>query len=718
MTTATSIETVPSYVQDAWWTPASGVTGTDARDASTGEVLARVSAEGLDLGAAVEHARTVGQTQLGQLTIHERALKLRELAAYLNDRRQELYDISARTGATKIDSMVDIDGGIGVLFTFSSKGRRELPNANVIVDGPVEVLSKDGSFIAEHIYTRIPGVAVQINAFNFPVWGMLEKFAPAFIAGVPTIVKPATPSGYLAEAAVRAIVESGILPEGALQLISGSARTLLDVLDYRDMVSFTGSAATAITLKNHPNVAHGGVRFTAETDSLNAAILGPDAVPGTLEFDAFIKSVVTEMTVKAGQKCTSIRRTIVPNELKQAVIDAIGARISERVVVGDPRAEGVTMGALASLEQLADVRAAVETMLSAGGELAYGTLDAPTVTRADGTVAAVADGAFMTPVLLSWANAEAPEVHALEAFGPVSSVIGYATHPGHDGQGLDVSEAVRLAALGAGSLVATVCTNDPATARALVTGIAAHHGRVLVLNREDARTSTGHGSPVPHLVHGGPGRAGGGEELGGIRSVKHHMQRTAIQGSPNMLTAVTGVWHTGADRVTAGSAEFGAVAGAVHPFRKSLAELRIGDAFASGLRQVTLEDITAFANSTGDTFYAHTDAAAAEKNPFFPGIVAHGYLLVSWAAGLFVEPAPGPVLANYGLESLRFITPVAAGDSIRVTLTAKKIIPRVTDEYGEVCWDAILHNQDGEIVATYDVLTLVEKEETLYAGNL
>lgn len=709
MSASSLIETVPSYIQDAWWTPANGVKGVDARDASTGEVLAQVSAEGLDLATAVEYARTVGQTELGKLTIHQRALKLRELAAYLNDRRQELYAISAQTGATKIDSLVDIDGGIGVLFTFSSKGRRELPNSNVIVEGPVEVLSKDGSFIGEHIYTRIPGVAVQINAFNFPVWGMLEKFAPAFLAGVPSIVKPATPSGYLAAAAVKAIVESGILPAGSLQLISGSARTLLDALDYRDLVSFTGSASTAITLKSHPNVVLGGVRFTSETDSLNAAILGPDAVPGTPEFDAFIKSVVTEMTVKAGQKCTSIRRTIVPQELRQAVIDAIGARISERVVVGDPRAEGVTMGALASLEQLADVRAAVQSMIAAGGELVYGTLDTPEVTRADGTVAAVVDGAFMSPVLLTWADSEAPEVHSLEAFGPVSSVIGYETHDG------DVSEAIRLAALGAGSLVATVCTNDPAIARALVTGIAAHHGRVLVLNREDARTSTGHGSPVPHLVHGGPGRAGGGEELGGIRSVKHHMQRTAIQGSPNLLTSVTGVWHAGADRVIAGDPEFGAIAGTVHPFRKSLAELRIGDAFASGLRVVTLTDISAFAAKTGDTFYAHTDAVAAEKNPFFPGIVAHGYLLVSWAAGLFVEPAPGPVLANYGLEALRFITPVAAGDSIRVTLTAKKITPRVTDEYGEVCWDAILHNQDGEIVATYDVLTLVEKENTLYA---
>ena len=437
----------------------------------------------------------------------------------------------------------------------------------------------------------------------------------------------------------------------------------------------------------------GGVRFTSETDSLNAAILGPDAVTGTPEFDAFIKSVVTEMTVKAGQKCTSIRRAIVPQELVSDVVAAVGERIKERVVLGDPRAEGVTMGALASREQLADVRAAVQTMLDAGGELAYGTLDSPQVTSADGTVGVVDEGAFMSPVLLSWADPEAEEVHSLEAFGPVSSVIGYT----------DLADAVRLAARGGGSLVATVCTNDPAVARELVTGIAAHHGRVLMLNREDARSSTGHGSPVPHLVHGGPGRAGGGEELGGIRSVMHHMQRTAIQGSPNMLTAVTGIWHTGADR------NFTLDTEGQHPFRKYLSTLHIGDAIRSGLREVTLEDITAFANSTGDTFYAHTNQEAAAANPFFPGIVAHGYLLLAWGAGLFVEPAPGPVLANYGLENLRFITPVAAGDSIRVTLTAKKITPRETDEYGEVAWDAVLTNQNDEIVATYDVLTLVEK---------
>ena len=687
----TTAELVSSFVRDQWWTPQpSAVAGhaTAVRDASTGEALFRVSAEGLDLASVVDYGRTVGQDELGKLTFHQRALRLKELAQYLNGHREELYELSFSTGATKIDNMVDIDGGIGVLFTYSSKGRRELPNATIVLDGPTEVLSKDGSFIGEHIYTRIPGVAVQINAFNFPVWGMLEKLAPAFIAGVPSIVKPATPTGYVTAAVVKLIIASGILPAGSLQLISGSARTLLDELDYRDLVSFTGSASTALLLKSHDNVVTGGIRFTSETDSLNAAILGPDAVPGTPVFDAFVKSLVAEMTVKAGQKCTSIRRVIVPRALVDDVVAATKARLDQRVVIGDPRAEGVTMGALASLEQLADVRAVVQAMVEAGGELAYGSLDAPAVTRGDGSVGIVESGAFMSPVLLTWADPDAPEVHSLEAFGPVSSVIGYD----------DLAEAVRLAARGSGSLVATVAADDAEVARELVLGIAAHHGRVLVLNREDARTSTGHGSPVPQLVHGGPGRAGGGEELGGMRSVLHHMQRTAVQGSPNMLTAVTGVWHTGADQ------QFGE-----HPFRKSLATLRVGDAVRSELRQVTLADITAFASSTGDTFYAHTNEEAAAANPFFPGIVAHGYLLLSWAAGLFVSPEPGPVLANYGLETARFVKPVAAGDSIRVTLTAKRITARETDEHGEVCWDAVLHNQDDEIVATYDVLTLVEK---------
>ncbi|WP_105033104.1 phenylacetic acid degradation bifunctional protein PaaZ [Arthrobacter ruber] len=695
MTTAperVQIDVVPSFIEDAWWTPertAADADGTVVRDASTGEELAVVSTAGIDTAVAVRFARTTGQAELGRFTFHERALKLKELAQYLNAHREPLYELSAKTGATKVDSMVDIDGGIGVLFTFGSKGRRELPNSHVIVDGPPEVLSRDGSFLGTHIHTRIPGVAVQINAFNFPVWGMLEKLAPAFLAGVPTIVKPATPTGFLTAAVVKLVVESAILPAGALQLVSGPARDILDHLDYRDLVSFTGSASTANHLKSHPSVERGGVRFTCETDSLNAAILGPDAVPGTPEFDAFVKSLVTEMTVKAGQKCTSIRRSIVPEALVDDVVRAAGERIRSRVTLGDPRAEGVTMGALASLAQLEGVQEAVRELISGGASVAFGSLDAPDVVLADNTTGKAPGGAFMEPVLLTWKDVEAGALHSVEAFGPVASVIGYD----------DLPHAVRLAALGSGSLVATVCTNDPAVAQELVLGIAAHHGRVLILNREDARTSTGHGSPVPHLVHGGPGRAGGGEELGGMRSVVHHMQRTAVQGSPNMLTSITGEWHTGADR------RFDDV----HPFRKDLATLRIGDAVRSELRQVTLEDISAFAETTGDTFYAHTDEEAAAANPFFPGIVAHGYLLLSWGAGLFVDPAPGPVLANYGLENLRFITPVAAGDSIRVTLTAKRITPRETDEYGEVAWDAVLHNQDDEIVATYDVLTLVQK---------
>lgn len=679
---------IPSYLMDEWWVPAIG-NATAILDASTGETIASANVAGIDILAAIEHARAVGQAELGTLTIHERALKLKELAQFLNAKRDELYAVSAQSGATRGDSMVDIDGGIGVLFTFSSKGRRELPNSNVIVDGAPEVLSKDGSFIGQHIFTRLPGVAVQINAFNFPVWGMLEKFAPAFIAGVPTIVKPATPTVYLAEAAVRMMVESGILPDGSLQLISGSARDLIDHLDYRDIVGFTGSASTANALRSHPNVVHGGVRFTGETDSLNAAILGPDAVVGTPEFDAYIKSLVTEMTVKAGQKCTSIRRAIVPASLVDDVIAAAAARIQERVVLGDPRAEGVTMGALVSREQKSEVKERVRELVAGGGEIVLGSLDEPEIRHVDGSTGTAPDGAFMQPVLLHFADALAAAAHTIEAFGPVASVMGYDT----------VDEAVALAALGGGSLVATVATHDPDVARTVIAGIAAHHGRTLILDRDDARSSTGHGSPVPHLIHGGPGRAGGGEELGGIRSVFHHMQRTAVQGSPAMLTAITGQWFTGAPRNFE----------ATHPFRKSIAELHIGDAVASPLREITLDDITAFANTTGDKFYAHTNEDAAAANPFFPGIVAHGYLLVSWAAGLFVDPEPGPVLANYGLENLRFITPVSPGDSIRVTLTAKKITPRETDEYGEVCWDAIIHNQNDEIVATYDVLTLVAK---------
>lgn len=692
MTTNAPEKTIlPSFAQGEWQAADAPEKTAEVFDANTGELITHVSSEGVDIAGMIDYARTVGQKSLGELTIHERALKLKELAQYMNGRKEELYTISYRTGATKRDHGVDTDGGISTLFVFSSKGRREMPNSNVIVDGKTEGLSRDGSFIGTHVYTRIPGVAVQINAFNFPVWGMLEKFAPSFIAGVPTIVKPATATSYVTEAAVRMMLESGILPEGSLQLISGSTQDLFDHLDYRDHVAFTGSLNTANTLRAHDSVQNGGVRFTAEADSLNAAILGPDAVEGNEEFEAFIKAVFVEMTAKAGQKCTAIRRVIVPEALKEPVIAALSNRLNEKVIVGASDAEGTTMGALSSKDQQRDVTDATQQLIDAGGKVRLGGPDK--ISDYDEA------GSFFPPTILEFDNADTDEVHSVEAFGPVTSVIGY------DGT---AGEATRLAARGAGSLVATVCSNDPAFVTDATLGIAAHHGRLHVLNRQTAKTSTGHGSPMPHLVHGGPGRAGGGEELGGVRAVKHYMQRTALQGSPDMMTAITGVWHQGAaantvtrQQVDDGSGE--------HPFRKSLETLRIGDQFASELRTVTLKDILDFAEETGDKFYAHTDEEAAMANPFFPRRVAHGYLLVAWAAGLFVDAAPGPVLANYGLENLSFITPVTYDDSIRVTLTAKQITPRVTDEYGEVRWDAVLHNQDDEIVATYDVLTLVTK---------
>ncbi|RXZ67776.1 phenylacetic acid degradation bifunctional protein PaaZ [Agromyces albus] len=685
-------EILPSYVKGEWWTPdaAAGASAHEVRDASTGELVARVSTEGLDLPGALEYARTVGHASLGELTFHQRAVLLKQMAVALSERKPELYELSVRSGATQQDSWVDIDGGIGVLFTYSSKGRRELPNSRVYVDGAVESLSKDGSFLGRHIYTRLPGVAVQINAFNFPVWGSLEKFAPAFLAGMPTLVKPATPTGYVAEGYVRILVESGLLPEGSLQLVSGSVPDLFDHLRLGDLVAFTGSASTAERLRTHESVQTGGVRFTVETDSINASVLGTDAVAGTPEFDAYVKQLVVEMTSKAGQKCTAIRRAIVPDASVDDVIEAVRARIAERVVLGDPRAEGVTMGPLASKAQQEEVLRQVGKLTAAGGELVIGSTDAPTVTLAHGTASVASNGAFVAPMLLRFADATAPAVHEVEAFGPVASIIGYSS----------LDEASALVARGGGSLVTSVATHDPEVAMRLASGIAAYNGRVLFLDRDDARSSTGHGSPVPHLVHGGPGRAGGGEELGGIRAVLHHMQRTAVQGSPEMLTALTGVWHQGA----------AARSGGEHPFRKSLAELKIGDQVVSGSRTVTLEDIETFAAFTGDTFYAHMDEAAASANPFFPGRVAHGYLLVSWAAGLFVDAAPGPVLANSGLENLRFVTPVSPGDSIRVELTAKQITPRETDDYGEVRWDAVLRNQNDELVASYDVLTLVAKE--------
>ena len=654
------------------------------RDASTGEVIASATSEGLDFAAMLEHARIVGGANLRRLTFHERAALLKALAKHLNDKKDELYRLSYATGATKSDSWIDIDGGIGTLFVYASKGMKELPDSRVYVDGPVEQLAKSGGFLGQHIYVSLEGAAIHINAFNFPVWGMLEKLAPAFLAGVPVIVKPATATAYLTELAFRQIINSGLLPEGAVQLICGGVGDLFEHLTCQDVIAFTGSASTARKLRMHPRVVEQAVRFTAETDSLNSCILAPDAVAGTPEFDLFVREVVREMTVKAGQKCTAIRKAIVPATQSTAVLDALRAALA-KVVIGNPREETVRMGPVASLAQRREVLEQL-ARLEREADIVYG----------GGTLMpAGADaerGAFLAPTLLHCRDiASARAVHEVEAFGPVSTVVPY--------EGVD--QAIALARRGAGSLVGSVFSVDEVMAAQLVLGLAPFHGRILVVNRHCAKDSTGHGSPLPHLVHGGPGRAGGGEEMGGIRGVLHYMQRTAVQGTPDVLTAVTGRWVKGSQELDPG----------VHPFRKPFGALRIGDTFRSAEREVTLQDIERFAALSGDHFYAHMDEAAARRNPIFGGRVAHGYFLISAAAGLFVDPPLGPVLANYGIDGLRFTQPVKPGDRIGVRLTCKEKSLRIGQGYGEVRWDTQITNQNGETVAQYDVLTMVSEHE-------
>jgi oxepin-CoA hydrolase/3-oxo-5,6-dehydrosuberyl-CoA semialdehyde dehydrogenase len=670
-----------SYAGGFWITPDDE--GRPVLDAVTGDEVARVSSAGVDLAAALDHGRSAGGPALRELTFHQRAMQLKALGSMLREHRDELYALSARTGATLADAKFDVDGGIGVLLSYASRARRELPNSRVYVEGPPEALGRGGTFAGQHVLTPLRGVAVQINAFNFPVWGPLEKFAPAFIAGVPSLVKPATQTAYLTARLAELMIGSGLLPEGSLQLVCGSIGGLFEHLTEQDLVSFTGSAATARRLRADPSVVGRSVRFNAEADSLNCSILGPDAREGTPEFDLYVGQLVTEMTVKAGQKCTAIRRALVPAAVADQVTDAAHERLAD-VVVGSPAAAGVSMGALASLEQREEVRRSVKALLS-GARLVFGDPD-----HVDVTGASAERGAFISPLLLRADDAERPEPHEVEAFGPVATIIGYS----------GTAQAIELAARGRGSLAGSVVTSDAGFAREVVLGVAPWHGRLLVLDRDDAAESTGHGSPLPMLVHGGPGRAGGGEELGGVRGVLHHMQRTAVQASPRVLAEVTGRWVSGAPRGT----------DLMHPFRKSLAELRTGDTVVAGPRRVTMADIEHFAEFTGDTFYAHLDEEAARANPLFGGRVAHGYLVVSFAAGLFVQPDPGPVLANYGLENLRFLTPVRPGDELTVTLTCKQITPREDAPHGEVRWDAEVTNQDGTAVATYDVLTLVAKQ--------
>ncbi|MFS4580755.1 phenylacetic acid degradation bifunctional protein PaaZ [Phaeobacter sp. C3_T13_0] len=672
-----SLLDVSSFAAGQWIAP-----GTGARSiasAITGAPIAQAGNEALDVQAMLDYARSTGGPALRKMTFHGRARMLKALATHLNTHKQALYDLSFDTGATKSDHMIDIDGGISTVFVFASKGRREMPDAHVYLDGDIEQLSRNGSFLGQHICTPLQGVAVHINAFNFPVWGMLEKLAPTLLAGVPAIVKPATATCYVTELAVRLMLDSGLLPDGALQLVSGGLGDMLDHLGIQDIVSFTGSAQTAVKLRSTPVILEKSVRFVAEQDSLNASILGPDATPGTPEFDLFIKEVSREMTTKAGQKCTAIRRIIAPQPQVDAVITALSEKLA-KTTIGDPRLDSTGMGALVSGSQKRDVLDKAK-ILAQEAERVYGDPDSFVVAGADPE-----KGAFVPPMLFHCADPDRAErIHDTEAFGPVSTVMGYR----------DLDHAIALANRGEGSLVASVITHDAEVARSVALGSGAFHGRLYFNNRDSMKESTGHGSPLPHMVHGGPGRAGGGEELGGVRGVKHYMQRTAIQGSPDILSTIGEAWVPGGIELPA----------TVHPFTRKFGELELGETMYSDTRTITLDDIETFAHFTGDTFYAHMNDEAAKRNPFFPGRVAHGYLLISFAAGLFVQPDEGPVLANTGLDNLRFMKPVSAGDSIKVRLSVKKKTPR-NEDYGEVRWHVTLSNQDDEIAAEYELLTM------------
>ncbi len=625
------------------------------------------------------HAREVGGPALRALTFRERGRMLTDLASYLGERTAALHEAHAAMGSTLIDAKTDVEGGIAVLAFYGRRAAKDLPDTTVYVEDGQQRVSRNGTFMGQTIYTAKPGVGVFINAFNFPVWGQLEKLAPALLAGLPVIIKPATPTAHIAELAFAQIVESGVLPPGAVQFVAGSAADLLDHLDGRDYLAFTGSAKTATIMRSSAAATERSTLLNIEADSVNAAILGPDGVPGTLEFEQYVKTVVRELTGKAGQKCTCIRRCIVPVDLVDPVREALSAKLSA-VVVGDPRDPATRMGPLVSTEQRDEVAGAVRR-LAKSADIVLGGPDAvPTVGSGD-----VERGAFFPATLLLARDSHDPDPHQIEAFGPVATIFGYT----------DAADAVAVTALGQGSLVASVVSSDREFVAEVTTGIAPFHGRIVVLDADDAGEAMPHGAVLPALIHGGPWRAGGGEEQGGLRGVLRLMQATSVVGSPAALTAVTGRWSVGAPELS----------DEVHPFRKTYDQLAVGDTLHTGSRTVTLEDIETFAAFTGDTFYAHMDEEAAAANPIFGGRVAHGYLVLSFAAGLFVEPAPGPVLANFGLERLRFVKPVYPGDSIAVRLTCKAKTPREPD-YGEVRWDVAVTNQDDEVVASYELLTL------------
>ena len=681
-----SVQVLQNYAEGKWVNAVAS--GETLYNAINGDPIYTASSEGLDFGSMMEYSRKVGSPALRKLSFQQRGLMLKALAMYLNDRKDYFYTISALTGATKADSWVDIEGGIGNLFTYASM-RRQFPDASFYVDGEAAKLSKENTFIGHHIMVPKEGVAIHINAFNFPVWGMLEKIAVNLFAGVPAIVKPATATSYLTEVVFKEIIASNILPEGALQLICGSARGILDFVESQDVVTFTGSAETGKKLKAHPRLIDEAVPFNMEADSLNACVLGLDVAPGSATFDIFIKEVVREMTTKAGQKCTAIRRVIVPANVLEEVHIALGKRLAS-TIIGDPSVEGVRMGPLAGQAQREEVREKV-AQLAKAQTIIVGSLDQFEVKGADKN-----KGAFFAPIVfLNEQPFQNIACHDIEAFGPVTTLMPYSTN----------DEAIQLVKMGKGSLVCSIITEDNEIAKEFVLGAATMHGRILILNAECAKESTGHGSPMPQLVHGGPGRAGGGEEMGGKRGVLHYLHRTAIQGSPTMITAVTNVYQQGADQKETD----------IHPFKKHFEDLEIGETLVTAKHTITEADIVNFANVSGDHFYAHVDVTSLDGT-IFEGRVAHGYYILSKAAGMFVDAKKGPVLLNYGIDECRFTKPVYPGTTIGVKLTVKEKIgqeKKSADDIakGIVKWLVEVYDQTNETVAIITILTMVKMKQ-------
>jgi oxepin-CoA hydrolase/3-oxo-5,6-dehydrosuberyl-CoA semialdehyde dehydrogenase len=666
------------------WIEGQGVE-TQLFHAITGQELGSVSSAGIDFAEVLAYGRNKGQA-LRKMTFQERGRMIKALALYLLERKEKYYQVSAQTGATKIDSWIDIEGGIGNLFANASL-RRQFPDLPYYVDGSAAPLSKNGTFIGHHIMVPKEGVAVHINAFNFPIWGMLEKIAVNLMAGVPAVVKPSEYTSFLTEVMVRDIIASQILPEGSLQLVCGLGRGILDSVDMRDVVTFTGSAATGKLLKGLPRIAEQSVSFNLEADSLNATVLGEAATPGTEEFDLFVKECVKEITIKAGQKCTAVRRIIVPENLLDEVQTAISARLAS-TKMGDPAQEGVRMGALATKLQVERVRANVD-LLAQSQEIVFGNPDAFELVGADAKA-----GAFFPPILFRNENPlQNTACHDIEAFGPVATIMPYK----------NLDQAIEIAKLGKGSLVSSIVTPSNQEAVDYVVGAASMHGRILVLNKDCAKESTGHGSPMPLLTHGGPGRAGGGEEMGGKRGVLHYLQRTAIQGHPSIITAITQQFQVGAVMPEANP----------HVFRKHFEELVIGETVFTHKHTVTDADIVNFANVSGDNFYAHMDATSLEGT-IFERRVAHGYFILSKAAGLFVDPKKGPVLLNYGIEEARFTKPVYPGATIGVRFTVKEKVDQEKRSPEDVAKGIVkflvdVYDETGETVALATILTMVKK---------